>query len=130
MADKSKGVKITGARELRRAIKQAEGPELKAALKKAHKDSAGVVSKRARWVVPVRSGDLRSSIRPLGSQTKAQVAAGKGRTRDYAGVIHYGWPGHGIEAQPFLHEALEDEWDDVYKTFVDAIEKIGRELST
>lgn len=130
MADRSKGVRITGAKELRREIRRAEGPGLKEALKRAYKESAGVVSTSARREAPVLSGDLRSSIRPLGSQTRAQVAAGRGRSNNYAGVIHYGWPGHNIEAQSFLHEALADEWPEVHETFEKALEKLGKEIST
>ena len=123
-------VEITGAKELRRAIRRAEGPELRKNLRSAYKSSAGIVSTRAESVAPALSGDLRSSIRPLGSQSKAQVAAGRGRSKDYAGVIHYGWPARGIEPQEFLHEALEREWDNVYDFFEQALEEIGRTLST
>lgn len=58
----------------------------------------------ARREVPVRSGELRATIRGSGTTTRAQVRAGYKRT-PYAGVIHYGWPGHNIEANPFLQRA-------------------------
>ena len=123
-------VKITGAKELRKAIRKAESSDLKKKLRGAYKSSAGVVSTRAKQLTPVQSGDLRNSIRPLGTQTRAQIAAGKGKTRDYAGVIHYGDPHRGIEAQEFIHEAMSDEWRQVTDFFVNAMNEISKELST
>ena len=45
-------------------------------------------------------------------QTGVSVLAGRSRV-PYAGVIHFGWPAHNIEPQPFLYEALEDKREDV-----------------
>lgn len=121
---------MTGARELRREIKRAEDKGLADALKMAYRDSSTIVAQRSKINAPWRSGDLRSSIRPLGGASKAVVAAGRGRTNAYAGVIHYGWPARNITAQPFIHEALKSEWDLVYATFEDALADLADELST
>lgn len=123
------GIKVRNARELRRALRNAD-PGLKKQLRTAYRSSASIVSVRARRDAPVLSGDLRDSIRPLGGVSKATVAAGKGRTRDYAGVIHYGWPAHGIEPQEFLHEALEREWPKVYAHFEQAVDKVADTIDT
>lgn len=128
MADRSGGIRVTGAKELRRAIKKAEDRGLKDALKKAYRDSATLVSDASKLRAPVQSGDLRNSIRPLGGIGKAVVAAGRGRTNDYAGVIHYGWPARGITAQPFIHEALKTKWDAVVDSFETAIDHMTREI--
>lgn len=128
MADRAGGIKVTGAKELRKAIKRAEDHDLADELGKAYRSASSIVSNRSRIQAPFQSGDLRSSIRPLGGKTSAIVAAGRGKTTDYAGVIHYGWPGHNITAQPFIHQALKSEWDLVYDTFVDAIDAVTKKI--
>lgn len=126
-------VRVEGAKELRRAIRQMERKDLKDELKRANKEAAETVAERAKTkTVPVRSGDLKRAISALGSQTKGQVKVGGARanTRDYAGVIHYGDPKRGIKPQPFLHEAASDEWDEVRKKYEKALNRIAVELST
>jgi hypothetical protein len=100
-------VQIEGVRELSRALGKADA-DLKTELRLIHKDVAGVVSDEARNLVPVRSGALRDSIRPLGTQRVGRVAAGKARV-PYAGPIHFGWPARNISPQPFLVDALQHE---------------------
>lgn len=42
----------------------------------------------------------------------------------YAGPIHYGWPAHGIEANPFVTDAAqatEPLWLPKYETDVNAV---------
>jgi hypothetical protein len=128
VADRSEGIRVTGAKELRRAIKKAEDQGLKDALKRAYRESATLVSDASKIRVPVKSGDLRNSIRPLGGIGSAVVAAGRGRTNDYAGVVHYGWPAHNIEPQEFIHEALKTKWDAVVDSFESAIDHMTREI--
>lgn len=128
MTDKSVRIEVTGAKELRRAIKKAENDGLKAELKQAYRDAARIIVSESKSNVPVLSGDLRSSIRPLGGATSAVVAAGRGRTRDYAGVIHFGWPAHNISPQPFIHHAIATEWDRVYQSFETAIDDVTRKI--
>lgn len=125
------GVRVEGARELRRAIRQSES-DLRSELKKANKEAAETVAQEAKSkTVPVRDGDLKNSISALGSQTKGQVKAGKAsrNTKDYAGVIHYGDPSRGIRPQPFLHEAMGEKWDEVFSKYEKALEKIVDDLS-
>lgn len=125
------GVRVDGAKELRKAIRKAERDDLKKALKAANKDAAEVVAVRARVkYVPVRSGALRSSIRSLGSQTVGQVKAGRGKTSRYAGVIHFGNPRRNIKPQPFLYEALDDRRKEVFDQYRDQLDKISKELSS
>lgn len=64
-----------------------------------------IVVSEARGRVPAESGSLRASIRAGRGKTKAVVRAGS-RAVPYAGVIHHGWYAHGIEAAPFLKDAL------------------------
>ncbi len=61
---------------------------------------------------------------------RAAVAAGKRRT-PYAGVIHFGWPKHNIEPQPFLYKALDRRYDEVVaiyeKRLDDLVKRLDRE---
>jgi hypothetical protein len=116
-------VAIEGARELRASLKAVDrglGRELARIHKKVAAPLAEAVASRA----PVRSGRLAGSIRALGSQRAAQVAAGSARAVPYAGPINYGWPARNIPAAYFLEAGLEAEDQatlDRYQAEVDAL---------
>ena len=55
--------------------------------------------------IPTASGRLAGTVRAGKGKTKAVVRAGGARA-PYAGVRHYGWPAHNIEAAPFLTDAI------------------------
>lgn len=74
---------------------------------------------------PVRSGKLDGTIRAGRGKTKAVVRAGGARA-PYAGVIHYGWPARGIQAQPFLVDALQAQRNNVLQALDTGIEEILR----
>lgn len=113
-------IKIEGAKELRKALKQLEdktarsrlGQEFKAEFAEA---VAGVVAD-AKSGAPHRTGALSNSIRGQGSLKGGKVTAGGTRKVQYAAPIHWGWPtrpnkargwrGGRIAANPFLIDAL------------------------
>ena len=99
-------------------------------MKAVHEDAGALVASRGRALVPRLSGALGDTIRHDRRVAGASVLAGR-RTVPYAGVIHFGWPAHNIEAQPFLDEALEDSRDDVVRLYGLGIEvlidKLDRE---
>ena len=129
MAVRDQGIKVTGAKELRKQLRQA-GPDMRKQLRKANKDAAALVSAEAKSRSPVIEGDLRDSIRPLGSESKAVVAIGKGRSRQWAGRVIFGDPSPGIFGDDFPFEALADEWPEVYDFYVEAVEHIAKQLTT
>lgn len=105
---------VSGAAELRRTLKRA-GDDL-ADLKAVNKRVGDVVATAARPRAPVRSGRLVGSLRPAAAAAKVTVRAG-GSTLRYAGPIHWGWPAHHIQGQPFLVDAAkntEGQWVDLY----------------
>lgn len=127
MADKSLRIEVTGAKELRRKLKKAADEDMTAELAQAYDTARRIVVGSAKANAPILIGDLRDSIRGVGGKTRATVAAGKGRTTDYAGVIHY--PNNrGIEPDQFLYDGLRDEWDFVYRTFDDAVDRVTDKL--
>ncbi len=117
-------VRYSGLRELRAELRRLEDPRYWGReFREAGKQAAGLVAREAQSRVPQLTGRLRDSIRPLASQTRAQVAAGKAAV-PYAGVIEFGWPARNIRPQPYLYpaaEALGDEVADFYLTAVDRL---------
>lgn len=124
MATRTEGIQVLGAKELRATLKRA-GDDL-ADLKGAHGAAAQVVTGSARAGAPKRSGRLAANVRGSGAATSATIRAG-GASVPYAGPIHFGWPGHNIEPQPFITEAAqrtEPVWVGLYTAAVDKI--LGR----
>lgn len=98
-------VKVKGVNEVVRSFKQYEGAIDD--LKNANANIASKVSNTAKATAPMLSGRLAGSIRPNRASARVQIKAGSGAV-PYAGVIEYGWPARGIEAQPYLRRAA---WD-------------------
>ena len=114
-------VKVEGARELRRTLKAA-GDDLED-LKHVHATVARYVAMRGAAMAPRRSGRLAGSVRGNQAKTSATVRAGGARI-PYANVIHWGWPRHHIESQPFLVNAAhitEPTWTKYYLREVERI---------
>jgi hypothetical protein len=111
-------VKIEGARELRRTLKRA-GVDV-VDLKDAHAAAGGIVAAAGRTSAPRRAGRLAGTVRASRAAASATVRAG-GASVPYAGVIHWGWSGHHIAAQPWLSEAAtatEAAWLAAYEAGV------------
>lgn len=123
------GVEITGLREYRRLAKRVAGPEEKKTRRDGHKEAAGIVAPTAKRLAPKLTGALANDIRPLGSLTKAQVAVGGARV-PYAGPIFGGWRERNIEPNPFLTDAVSEEWPQVYETLEDLYLTLARQLDS
>jgi hypothetical protein len=128
-----RGIEVTGARELSRALKAAD-PALLKELKAENKRLAGMVADTAQSHVPVRSGRLRASIRAGSTQKSGTVKAGGARV-PYAGPIHFGWfvrkdPARGgpIKPNPFLYRALDERRDEVFAAYTEAVKRIAAKV--
>ena len=131
-------VKVTGAKELRKAIRQVEDAAAKkgmqADLKGAYRQAARVVEVAAKTEAPRRSGRLAGSIKAKGTTTGASIVAGGLKSVPYAGPIHYGWPsrpnrsrgwrGGPIAANPFLTRAANDSVDMVAKIIEEELQRV------
>jgi hypothetical protein len=90
--------------------------------------AADIVAGEARGLSPLgETGRLRKSIRTRASKTRSSVAAGR-QSVIYAGVIHFGWPHHNIEPQPFLYDALDKRKTDVFALYEKRITELVRKL--
>lgn len=133
-------VKVTGVREIRAALKQAEEVGLLKEITEANKAASEIVVERALPKVPVRSGALRSSVKALASQATGRVRAGSG-TVPYAAAIHWGrkvgnvgWPPgnhmgpNRIAGRPFLWDAAREATPAVVDEYRDHIEDLLRQM--
>lgn len=69
---------------------------------------AAMVATSISAAAPRRSGRLSGATRGSKSKGRASVRIGTtARTRLYVGPIHYGWAGHGIEANPYAERTLQ-----------------------
>jgi len=121
-------VQVTGAKELRRALTRMEADVKDLTL--INREAAETVATEARGIAPVLSGRLRGSIKSSATKTKGVVRAGANGI-PYAGVIHFGWPAHNINAQPFIFDALASSESKVVgkyeRRIADLVERVGRE---
>ena len=119
-------VEVDGLRDLRRAIRRAE--EDYSDLREAGLEAAEPVADTAVSLVPVLDAELQGTIRAAGQASGAVVRAGFARV-PYAGPIHFGWPGHGIEPNPFLYNALDQRRSDVMKIYERRVNEISRRVA-
>lgn len=111
-------VRVDGADRLRKTMKAA-GVKLRD-LSAVNRRTAAKVAQAAGPSTPRRTGALAASVRPQGTQKVAAVRS----ALVYAPVIHFGWPGHNIEAQPWLYDTAVDtepEWSTYYEDEIDKI---------
>lgn len=123
----AKAVRIDGHREARRRINRIlDDMDQKAArgeLKNMNLEAAEIVAERARSLVPVRTGTLRDTIRPAGTQKSGRVRAGFKRV-PYAGAIHFGWAARNIDPSLFLYDALDQRRQEVLKHYDQQLEAL------
>ena len=121
------GVKVTNLREINKALAAIGVP--KEAVKDAGKESGELVANEARSLVPVRTGNLRNSIRVgATARGKITVLAGNNRTSKsavpYANPIHWGWFKKHIRPQPFFVRALGYTRSEIYDNYFKQMEKL------
>lgn len=118
-------VQVTGAKELRKALRHM-GADLKD-MQRTNKAAAKVVADRGREIAPRETGALAGSTRATASQREGAVLAGS-RSVPYAGPIHFGWPRHNIEPNPFLYDAADQRGDEVRDVYERRVSELVRRL--
>jgi len=117
----SPSVKVEGAKELRRALKQFEDGA--SDLKGAHLEAARVVERRAGELVPRRSGALAGSGRSSGQASGGVVRFGRAAV-PYAPYVIFGVPSRNMAPQPFIYDALDDRRSQVVEVYEAAVDKL------
>lgn len=121
MASRGVRVEVDGLGKLKRELRGL-GDDL-ADLKDANAAAGQLVAHAAAPRAPHRTGRLAASIRANRAAGKATILAGGARLI-YAGPIHWGWPGHHIEANPFISAAATDtepQWLPLYEANIQKV---------
>lgn len=116
-------VKITGLRKTMRAL-EAAGVATEDLKDLMHGLGLTVIA-AAKPTVPTLSGALQGTLRAGRGKTKAVIRAGGARV-PYAGVQHYGWPARGIQAHPFLVNAVQSSRAKTFAQLDDGIAALLR----
>ena len=118
MAD-SPTVEVKGAEQLSASL-QAAGADL-ADMQRAASAVGSMVANAAQGIAPKRTGALAASVRPVTTVANViDIAADE----VYAGPIHWGWPAHGIAAQPFIEEAINTTEAETVAIYAEELEDI------
>lgn len=130
-------VRVIGLREFRSALRGVDRAWPRA-LTIVHKAIGDFVALRAEERAPrlktrpgttsMRPGQLADSIRGVGNQSRAAIRAGGARLpHPSIPMIHeFGWPGHGIEPQPFMFPAEEESREEVVELYAEMIDDVTR----
>lgn len=97
-------VRVDGLRRLRGDLKRFGADT--ADLKNANAAVAALVAGASAARAPSRTGRLAGSGRGNRAVGKATVTFG-GAAVPYAGPVHWGWPGRGINPQTFIPDAAQ-----------------------
>lgn len=119
---RSDPVRVEGAAQLRRTLKDASGDLIKG-MTVTHREVSSLVVAQARPGAPRRSGALAASLRPAGTQTKAVVRAGSNAV-PYAGPIHWGWAARNIPANPFVVRVVDTSEQAITDTYLERVDEI------
>lgn len=127
---KRPAIEVEGARELKRIIRKLNKQELRDEMKEANFNAASIIADEAADRAPKRTGRLANSIRANKAVAYGAVKAGSAARVPYAGPIHYGWSARGIQAQPFIHEAIDARLGKAREGYEEAIRKLAKKLES
>lgn len=116
----SKGrVRVTGVREVTRALKalEASAEDLKAVHTAVARQLIGGVRTRT----PIRTGALAASWGAGATKTRARITS----PLLYSGPIEYGWPAHGIEPARMVRATVEAEEGAIIRTYERELAALG-----
>lgn len=118
----SSTIYVEGLNKLLRALSKLD-EEAKEQFKGVGFEIGKIVAQQAREEVPVRSGRLRGTIRPVKTAWGAAVRAGANRA-PYVGVIHFGWRQRNIRRNQFLYRAIDVKADEALNMYLEEVYKI------
>lgn len=113
---------IEGLNKLLRALEQLDAGASES-FKNAGKRVGELAAARAQKEVPVRTGRLQSTIRPVATRRGGKLRVGTARA-PYAGPIHFGWPSRNIRPNEFLYRAVDGVVIKAVDMYLDEVYKI------
>jgi hypothetical protein len=123
-------MQVTGLKELRRALRQAEST-LPRELRKGLNEVGMIIVSDARPRIPVRSGKLAGTLRPRSTQTIGQVVLGTART-PYAQAVYWGTGHragrrgpHNIQPHRVMHESLSRKKIPIFVALKDVLGRLA-----
>lgn len=133
MADDA-SIRISGLRELNKALRDLGDRDLKKALQRVNKSAAQMVQDRSKQLAPVRTGTLRDSIKARATVQSGKVIAGTARV-NYAAAIMFGTGSreglrgpHNIKKNPFMFDALASARSQIVRQYASAIDELLDEV--
>lgn len=117
-------INVKGLKETQRALRKLEDKNLQKELREAHKRAAEMAAAAGKAEAPKLTGKLAASIGARASQRSASVKAGTGKRVPYAGVIHYGWPGHSIEPNEFLYRGINKKQKQIRTAYEQELKRV------
>jgi hypothetical protein len=131
----AEGVKVSGLNQAVKALRTIGVPS--SAIGEASQRAGEIVANEGRSLAPVRSGDLRETIKARKVARKVVVSAGNNRSVPYANPIHFGWTydknnfvKKNIRPNPFFTLAIRRKRKEVYEAFFNNLDKLLKEQST
>jgi hypothetical protein len=128
-------IEVQGVKIVIKQLRKMDG-ETRNELKRVYIQSANIVYRNAMPRVPVRSGNLKSTMRVTSSVRSGAVRAGGKRSAPYAGPVHFGWPnrpnlarswyGGPIRPNTFLYSALDARRGEVEEAFRRGVMKAAK----
>lgn len=123
-------IEVVGLKQLQKELRKTGDQDLKKAMKATNVVVANLVIPDAKKNIPSRTGALARSIRATNTVNYAAVRAGSAKAVAYAGVIEYGWPKRGIKERKFIRDSISKNYRRIVKKYEDAIDEIGKKLSS
>jgi hypothetical protein len=131
----AEGIKVSGLNAAVKALRTIGVPS--STIGEASQRAGDIVAQEGRSLVPVRSGDLRETIKARKVARKVVVSAGNNSRVPYANPIHFGWTydknnfvKKNIRPNPFFTVAIRRKRKEVYEAFFGSLEKLLKEQST
>jgi HK97 gp10 family phage protein len=128
LKDNEVAITVDGLVGLMKAL-QAVGTPIEA-IREANEAVGGMVLRTAKNIAPVRSGDLRRTIRLTKATTNIKIRAGLKRV-PYANPIHWGWfydrknfITKNIRPNPFMARALGYNRDEILAKYASEMKKL------
>lgn len=143
MAQQGGFIAIDGVKELNKKLDSLG--EDKSAVREANVEAANILIRAALPLVPVKTGSLKGTVRPVRATNFGAVRAGNTRV-PYAGPIHWGWARVGgrhkgklqaggprsfrnIKPQPFFSKALGYTYDEIMKNYERNLKQVINRLN-